>query len=157
MTTVVTVAHTGITVRSLEAATAFWVQALGASVEREFALEGDFASDVTGVAGAQISAAVLLLGGHRIELLEYLQPTHREHLKPRPNDLGSWHLALEVTDLDLTAARCGAHDWRLAGAARTMTAGPRAGTRFAYLHDQDGATLELIEQPARDLSSSSDR
>jgi len=145
MTTVVGVAHTGITVRSLETAVAFWVEALGAEVERTFALDGDFAADVTGVAGARIRAAVLVLGDHRIELLEYREPTRRQHLKPRPHDLGSWHLALDVTDLDRTVARCGEYGWRLAGATGTMMAGPRAGTRFAYLHDPDGATLELIQ------------
>lgn len=149
MTTVVSVAHTGITVRSLETAAAVWVGALGAEVERRFVLDGAFAADVTGVAGARISAAVLVLGGHRIELLEYLEPAGRQHLKPRPNDLGSWHLALDVTDLDRTIARCGEHGWRLAGAIGTMTTGPRAGTRFAYLHDRDGATLELIQGVAR--------
>lgn len=147
--TVVSVVHTGITVRSLATAVAFWVGALGAEVEREFTLAGDFAADVTGVTGARITAAVLQLGAHRIELLEYLEPTHRQHLKPRPNDLGSWHLALEVTDLDRTITRCSDYGWRLAGGIGTMATGPRAGTQFAYLHDRDGATLELIQGSAR--------
>jgi len=148
MTTVVRVAHTGITVRSVKTATAFWVEALGATVEREFTLHGGFAADVTGVTGARINAAVLLLGGHRVELLEYLEPTRRQHLRPRPNDLGSWHLALDVNDLEQVLTRCGDHGWRLAGAIGTMTTGPRTGTRFAYLHDADGSTLELIQQAA---------
>lgn len=148
MAHVLGVAHTGITVRSLDASVAFWVEVLGAEVDRTFALNGDFAADVTGVLGARISAALLRLGDHRIELLEYLEPAQRDHLRPRPNDLGSWHLALDVTDLDSIVVRCGEHGWRLAGAVGAMSTGPRTGTRFAYLHDQDGATLELIQPPS---------
>ncbi|GGF46956.1 hypothetical protein GCM10011519_21200 [Marmoricola endophyticus] len=145
MSGVLAVAHTGITVRSLDRAVGFWVDVLGAEVERRFVLEGEFAADVTGVPGARISAAVLLLGQHRLELLEYLAPAQRDHVRPRPNDLGSWHLAVEVADLAEVARRCEEYDWRLAGRPRTMADGPRAGTTFAYLHDEDGCTLELIE------------
>lgn len=147
MSTVLGVAHTGITVRDLEASVAFWVQALGARLERRFELGGTFAADVTGVPGASMEVAVVEVGGYRLELLQYLAPEHRDHLRPRPQDLGSWHLALDVADLDQVAARCAEHGWRLRGAAATMPDGPRAGTRFAYLEDPDGAVLELV-QPA---------
>jgi len=139
------VAHTGITVRDLDASVAFWVGALDARVERRFELGGTFAADVTGVPGARIEAAVVLVGTHRLELLQYLAPEHREHLRPRPHDLGMWHLALDVADLDQVAARCAEHGWGLRGAVATMADGPRAGTRFAYLEDRDGAVLELVE------------
>ncbi len=147
MSTVLGVAHTGITVRDLDAAASFWVGALDARVERRFELGGTFAADVTGVPGARIEVAVVLVGGHRVELLQYLAPAHRDHLRPRPQDLGSWHLALDVADVDQVAARCAEHGWRLRGAVATMADGPRAGTRFAYLEDPDGAVLELV-QPA---------
>lgn len=148
----VSTAHTGITVRDLDASLAFWTQVFGAQLERRFDLSGGFAADVTGVLDAHISAAVVVLGGNRLELLQYLRPAERDHLRPRPCDLGSWHVALTVEDTDdITdvVASCAEHGWRLAGTVRTMTDGPRAGARFAYLHDPDGATLELIQEARR--------
>lgn len=148
----VSTAHTGITVRDLDTSLAFWTEVLGARLERRFDLSGDFAAEVTGVPDAHIRAAVVALGENRLELLQYLQPAERGHLRPRPCDLGSWHLALTVADTDdITdvVASCAQHGWRLAGSVRTMTDGPRAGARFAYLHDPDGATLELIHDARR--------
>ena len=145
-------AHTGITVRDLDASAAFWTQVLGAQLERRFDLSGGFAADVTGVPDAHISAAVVALGGNRLELLQYLRPAERDHLRPRPCDLGSWHMALTVEntdDITDVVTSCAEHGWRLAGTVRTMTDGPRAGARFAYLHDPDGATLELIQEARR--------
>lgn len=146
------IAHTGITVRDLDASLAFWTQVLGAQLERRFELSGDFAADVTGVPDAHISAAVVTLGENRLELLQYLRPAERDHLRPRPCDLGSWHVALTVEntdDITDVVASCAEHGWRLAGTVRTMTDGPRAGARFAYLHDPDSATLELIQEARR--------
>lgn len=146
------IAHTGITVRDLDASLAFWTQVLGAQLERRFELSGDFAADVTGVPDAHISAAVVTLGENRLELLQYLRPAERDHLCPRPCDPGSWHMALTVENIDdITdvVASCAEYGWRLAGTVRTMTDGPRAGARFAYLHDPDGATLELIQEARR--------
>jgi len=144
------VEHTGITVTDLDRAVDFWVGTLGCTLAREGRLTGEFAADVTGVPGADISMAVVLApGGHRIELLQYHRPEDRRCLRPRPCDVGSVHLALTVDDLDAvldSAARAG---WEPAGRPRAMEGGPRAGTRFAYMHDaQDGITLELIEPPA---------
>lgn len=143
--TVDSVAHTGITVTDLEASIRFWSGVLQFEVERRFELSGDFAAEVTGVPGAHVLAAVLGGGGHRIELLQYLQPRQRSHLRPRPCDVGSVHLAINVDDLTAAAAACAAHGWSLAGEPQTMLSGARAGTRFAYLHDSDGLTLELIQ------------
>lgn len=150
MSAVRSVAHTGITVRDLPASIAFWTQAVGGVEERRFALSGDFAAGVTGVPGAAIEAAVVgLPGGHRVELLQYTSPAGGD-LSGRPCDVGAWHLALETDDLDALVERCVRYGWVAAGPAPTMAEGPRAGTRFVYLRDEDGATLELIEEPSGD-------
>ena len=147
--TIRSVAHTGITVTDLEVSIRFWTEVLQFRVERRFELSGDFAAKVTGVSGAHITAAVLAGAGHRIELLQYLQPSHRSHMRPRPCDVGSLHLAVDVDDLMAVTNACAKYGWSVAGEPQTMLEGPRAGTRFAYLHDEDGLTLELIEEATR--------
>lgn len=143
--------HTGITVTDLDRALAFWRDTLGFPLSHQGRLTGDFAAGVTGVEGADISLAVVVApGGHRVELLQYHAPPSRTRMRPRPCDVGSVHLALTVDDLDAVLEAAAGAGWRSAGPPQEMAEGPRAGTRFAYLHDtEDGTTLELI-QPAAD-------
>lgn len=62
--------HTGFTVADIERSLAFWQDVLGFELSHRAHHTGDLASEVTGVAGAEISIAVLKAPGHRIELLE---------------------------------------------------------------------------------------
>lgn len=140
--------HTGITVSDLERSLTLWRDVLGFELSHRAQLTGEFAAGVTGVAGAEISIAVVVApGGHRIELLEYQQPSDRAHLLPRPCDVGAVHVALRVDDIDSVLAAVVETGGQAAGSPQTMATGPRAGTRFAYMHDPDGTTIELI-QPA---------
>lgn len=146
--TVHAVEHTGITVTDLERSLAFWTDVLGFELSHRAQLSGKFAAGVTGVSGAEISIAVVLApDGYRIELLQYHQPAERSHLQPRPCDVGSVHLALCVDDIDTVLAAVAEYSWQPASPPQTMPSGPRAGTRFAYMSDPDGTTIELI-QPA---------
>ncbi|KAJ6526214.1 hypothetical protein DFH09DRAFT_1371675 [Mycena vulgaris] len=107
--------------------------------------EGEDASLITGVPGAEILIAMLNApGGHRIELLQYLAPAERAHHRPRPCDVGSVHLAFTVDNIEemlaaLLAAGCVVHG---------RPHGP-PGEELVYLHDFDGVTIELMQQPKR--------
>jgi catechol 2,3-dioxygenase-like lactoylglutathione lyase family enzyme len=142
------VAHTGITVRDLEASIAFWRDVLGFEVQRRMEMSGEFAAQVTGVPDAHFVLAALAGGGHHIELLQYSRPAHRDHVCPRPCDVGSFHVAVNVDDLDATAELCAQHGFTPAGAPQSVTEGPLAGCRFVYLRDRDGLTVELIQTPS---------
>lgn len=138
--------HTGITVSDLERSLVFWRDVLGFELSHRAQLTGEFAAGVTGVLGAEISIAVVVApGGHSIELLQYHQPADRAHLRPRPCDVGSVHLAVTVDDIDAVLETSADFGWLPAGAPQTMTSDPRAGTRLAYMHDPDGTTVELIQ------------
>ena len=141
------VAHTGITVRDLEASISFWRDVLGFELQHRLELSGQFAEQITGVADAHILLAVLSRGEHGIELLEYLRPAVRAHVCPRPCDVGSFHVAVSVDDLDMAAATCAEHGWQLTGEPQTGVDGPLAGSRFAYLRNRDGSIVELIQNP----------
>ena len=138
--------HTGITVTDLERSLVFWRDVLGFDLSYRAQLSGEFVAGVTGVPGAEISMAmVTALGGHCIELLQYHQPAERAHLRPRPCDVGSVHLALRVDDIDAVLAAAADSGWQPAGEPQTMATGARAGTRFVYMHDPDGTLIELIQ------------
>ena len=147
--------HTGITVASLERSLAFWRDGLGFELSHSAHQTGELATEITGVAGAEIRLAVLKApGGHKIELLEYLAPPDRKkHVDLRPCDVGSVHVALLVDDLDAVLESIAASGWKGAGKPQTLTTGPNAGKRVVYVRDPDGTTIEFMEMPKQNSST----
>jgi glyoxylase I family protein len=139
--------HTGVTVTNLERSLAFWQDVLGFELSHRAHHTGDLASEVTGVPGAEILLAVLKGYGHKIELLEYLAPSDRKHVDPRPCDVGSVHVALTVDNLDSVLSAIAASDWKAAGKPQTLKTGPNAGKRVIYVRDPDGTTIEFMQLP----------
>jgi len=140
--------HTGITVSNLERSLAFWQNVLGFELSHRAHQTAELASEITGVAGAEISIAVVKApGGHKIELLEYLAPPDRKHVDLRPCDVGSVHVALTVDNLDAVLNAIAASGWKAAGKPQTLTTGPNAGKRVVYVRDPDGTTIEFMEVP----------
>jgi glyoxylase I family protein len=140
--------HTGITVSNLEQSLAFWQNVLGFEFSHRAHQTAELASEITGVAGAEISIAVVKApGGHKIELLEYLAPPDRKHVDLRPCDVGSVHVALTVDNLDAVLSAIAASGWKTAGRPQTLQSGPNAGKRVVYVRDPDGTTIEFMEVP----------
>lgn len=138
--------HTGITVRDMDASLAFWQDVLDFKLMYRAHRTGRFASEVTGVPGAEIEIAVLLAPGHKIELLHYLAPRGQSY-KPMSNDCGSLHLAFDIDDLDAALAHIAACGWTALGSPQVIDDGARRGTRVVYVRDPDGTTIELMQPP----------
>jgi len=143
--------HTGITVSNLERSLAFWHDLLGFEYSHTTHQKGKIAEEITGVAGAEISLAVVKApGGHKIELLEYLAPAGRKkHIDLRPCDIGHVHVALSVDELDSVLQKISASGWKAAGRPQVLETGPNAGKRVVYIRDPDGTTIEFMELPAK--------
>ena len=141
--------HTGITVSNLERSLEFWQNVLGFEFSHRAHQTSEMASEITGVAGAEIRLAVVKApGGHKIELLEYLAPPDRKrHVDLRPCDVGSVHIAFTVDDLDAILQKIAASGWKAAGKPQTLQSGPNAGKRVIYVRDPDGTTIEFMEMP----------
>ena len=140
--------HTGITVSNLERSLTFWRDVLGFELSHTAHQAGEMASEITGVAGAEIKLAVVKTpGGHKIELLEYLAPPDRTDVDLRPCDVGSVHVALIVDDLDAILSAITAPGWKAAGKPQTLQSGPNAGKRVVYVRDPDGTTIEFMQRP----------
>jgi catechol 2,3-dioxygenase-like lactoylglutathione lyase family enzyme len=141
--------HTGITVSNLERSLSFWRDLLGFKLSHRAHQVGELAEQITGVPGAEISLAVLKTPtGHKIELLEYLAPADRQHLRPRPCDVGSAHVALTVDNLDSVLDAIAAFGWKTTGEPQTLKSGPNAGKRVVYVRDPDGTTIEFMQPPS---------
>ncbi len=140
--------HTGITVSNLERSLKFWQNVLGFEFSHRVHQASEMASQITGVAGAEIKLAVVKApGGHKIELLEYLAPPDRKQgVDLRPCDVGSVHVALTVDNLDAVLSKIAASGWKAAGKPETLKSGPNAGKRVVYVRDPDGTTIEFMQQ-----------
>jgi catechol 2,3-dioxygenase-like lactoylglutathione lyase family enzyme len=141
--------HTGFTVANIERSLVFWHDVLGFKLSHRAHHTGDLASEVTGVAGAEISIAVLKGYGHKIELLEYHAPLDRKRADLRPCDVGSVHVALLVDNLDAVLSAIAESGWKAAGKPQTLKSGPNAGKRVIYVRDPDGTTIEFMQPPPR--------
>ncbi len=142
--------HTGITVSNLERSLEFWQNVLGFEFSHRAHQTSEMASEITGVAGAEIKLAVVKApGGHKIELLEYLAPPDRKHVNFRPCDVGSVHVAFTVDKLDAILEKIAASGWKAAGKPQTLKTGPNAGKRVVYVRDPDGTTIEFMQQTSK--------
>lgn len=141
------VSHTGITVADLDRSLEFWSGALGFEVLSRSVASGPHAENVSGVPGAVIKVAMVRGGGHTLELLQYLQPADRQTFRPRSCDVGSWHMALLIDDMQQHLAALAEHGFHPLNPPMAIESGPRAGGQTVYTRDPDGTTIELIQPP----------
>lgn len=147
---VVAIAHTAIAVSDLDHQVGYWRQVLGFTLDGTAEVGGPLPEDETGVPGLRSRIAVLTKHGHSVELYEPVAPADRRTYRPSPADVGSWHLALVVTDLDGLIGLSAGWGWRVRGKVAVVETGPGPiGARLAYLHNADGTILEFVQLPAR--------
>ncbi|MGW6007446.1 VOC family protein [Streptomyces sp. NPDC055210] len=128
--------HVGISVPDLEAATAWYCDALDLTAAPVFAIPG---TDLRGV-------MLLHAGGYRIELL------HRPSARPGPTPgsaldaagtHGFGHMCLCVEDVTAEFARLVAAG---AGVSMTPRPAPRPGAVMAFVTDPYGNLIELLDR-----------
>jgi catechol 2,3-dioxygenase-like lactoylglutathione lyase family enzyme len=143
--------HVGMSVRSLDAALAFWEPFLGHAARWRAILDRPYLGRHVGYPGVTIDAAFVdLPGGGVLELLEY-RVDDKVDLPEATANPGSVHLCLEVADAGETwthAVACGASPV-LADGPVEVDAGPNRGARASYLRIHDGITLELFQPAGR--------
>ena len=141
-----TLNHTGITVADLDRAEKMFRELFGFETISRAPRNPDLISRVIGVPDARVEIAYMRNGAATLELLCYSGPSARGDFRPRPCDLGSLHLGLDVDDIDATLKDCFAWSLELLGEVVVIDAGPNKGKRIAYLRNPgDGLVLELIE------------
>jgi catechol 2,3-dioxygenase-like lactoylglutathione lyase family enzyme len=142
------VSHTGLTVSDLDEALRFWTEVLGFESLGSGEFGGTFVESSIGVPGAHVRAAMVSKDGASIELVQFTAPEDRKTMRPRPCDVGSFHVAVEVDDIEAVAETCAGHGWDMPGRIETYSEGSLAGTKVVYLFNDDGTVIELIQLPA---------
>ena len=140
--------HTSFTVSDLDRAVSFFCDAIGLEVVSIASRDPALIETIVGVEGAEVMVAYLTGHGHTMELIEYEAPAERDHVRPRPCDVGFAHIAYDVTDLDGVLAAAAEHGVHPINPPASVDQGPNAGLRVVYARDPDGITIEFIEKPA---------
>ena len=140
--------HVGVTVADMDRAVAFWTALLDSAARERTVLHGPQLGTMVGYPGIHIERCwVDLPGGMALELLRYLDRGEAPY-DPGTAHPGNVHVCLRVDDMEAAhahAVACGATP--VSERPIDVAAGPRAGTRLAYLRDPDGVTIELVQEP----------
>lgn len=149
--------HVGLTVPDIDAATAFFVRGLQATVlydtfdRHEPPRDSDQTHERLGIPSTMAQRAIRMItlpNGPGIELFQYQGPD--QDSPAVPSDLGWQHVGIYVDDVDVALERVEA-----AGAQRNADprdlGGPEGGegNRFVYVRTPWGSTIELISYPSR--------
>jgi catechol 2,3-dioxygenase-like lactoylglutathione lyase family enzyme len=142
------IVHVAIAVSDLQQHIEFWQQVLGFKLDGTAEVGGALPEDETGVPGIRSKIAQLTNYGLSIELYEPTAPEDRRTYRPSPVDIGSWHLAFKVSDLDDIIRVSAKWGWQVRGKVAVVEEGPGpVGARLAYLHNADGTIIELVQLP----------
>ena len=143
-----TVHHVGVTVVDMDRSVDFWERLLDATARDRRTLQGPQLGTMVGYPGIRIESCwVDLPGGVALELLQYLDRDEAPY-DPGTAHPGNVHVCLLVEDMDAAHGRavaCGATP--VSERPIDVAAGPRAGSRLAYLRNLDGVTIELLQPP----------
>ncbi|WP_424949882.1 VOC family protein [Deinococcus sp.] len=143
---VLNIVHVAIAVSDLQQQLGYWQGVLGFRLDGTAEVGGTLPEDETGVPGIRSKIAQLTRDGLSVELYQPVAPEGRQTYRPSPADIGSWHLALRVGDLDELIRVSGEWGWRVRGKIAVVEEGPGpVGARLAYLHNADGTILEFVQ------------
>lgn len=146
----VTVNHTGITVKNLDRAEALFRDIFGFETFSRAPRDPAVISAVVGVPGCEVEIVYMRNGPANIELLCYSSPRDRQDFRPRPVDLGSLHMAVNVTDMDAMLEKVRAWPMQQIGDLITIDQGPNTGSRIVYFRTpEEGLIIEMIEKTSR--------
>jgi methylmalonyl-CoA/ethylmalonyl-CoA epimerase len=128
--------HVAIVVRDIEAALAFWRDALGLELDRTERVDAE-----------EVNVAFMPAGGSEIELLAPTTETSGVARYLNKRGPGVHHICLEVDDIEATLARLKAHNIRL------IDESPRGGSggkKYAFVHPEgaNGVLVELYQLPS---------
>lgn len=146
------VEHIGLTVPDLEAATRFFTDVIGAETLYDigpFERPDDWmATHLATHPRARINKmrVIKIANGPVLELFEFTSPDQRTQ-SPRNSDVGGWHIAFYVDDMDQALVALKAHGCEIQSGPVDMTEGPSAGLTWLYFTAPWGQQLELVSYP----------
>ena len=145
--------HTGVTVPSMKEGLDFFVGIMGCKEAMSFGPfsdpHGTFMQDTLNVnPRAEIKQITMVRcgTGSNIELFEYASPDQKTVL-PKNSDVGGYHIAFYVDDINKAATYLQAHGVRTLAGPLPVKEGPAAGQTILYFLAPWGMQCELITYP----------
>ena len=136
--------HVGVTVRDLDAVTAFFVS-LGLEIEGRGVVEGEFIDTVIGIPDSMTDIVMLRTteGGTTVELSSFIRPEPEQVASPAmATQLGLRSLAFEVDDLDGYVDRLADDGYSLVGGVGRY----ENVWRMAYVRGPEQIIVALAER-----------
>lgn len=141
------IAHTGLTVSSLERSLAFYRDALGLELLLEQEKQGGYLAAIVGYPDVHVRMAQLAApDGGRIELFQYLRPQGSGKAS-EPCNVGITHICLVVADVHDAYARLVEAGAQPFSRPVAIDSGANRGAWGLYVRDPDGIVLELLQPP----------
>ena len=145
--------HIGMTVPDIAEATAFFTDVLGCAKATSFGPfrddEGTFMQDLLNVDPRAVINEITLIrcgNGSNIELFDYDAPDQQTTF-PRNSDIGGYHVAFYVDDIDAAAEYLKGKGIRTLLGPLPVTEGPAAGQTILYFYTPWGLQMEAISFP----------
>lgn len=103
-------------------------------------------SQVTNHPDPIVDIAYLEGGGFVLEVLSYSQTSGTASYKPRPVDVGHWHLSINIEDMEMVRREAQAYGLTEVGQMIVVSAGPNKGNKIVYLATAEGVIIELTQK-----------
>jgi len=137
--------HVNVVVTDMERSIVFYSTLLGLNVVMDRPLAGEWFERVTGLKDARARCVILAApnGACRIELLQFADASPAQ--AALPSTPGLRHVALRVDDIDGCLAILRQRFGQRVETTDVPTDIVRGGKRMCYIHDPDGAMIELCQ------------
>tara|TARA_B100000315_G_scaffold138937_1_gene127954 strand:- start:398 stop:841 length:444 start_codon:yes stop_codon:yes gene_type:complete len=139
--------HTGFVVKDLDKSIDFYTNVLGMELGGRMERQGEYINQVLAFPDAHIKGAFIDKGegGHRLELIQYINPASGQS-KFNRNDVGASHLAFYVEDMDRLYSEASQRGCTFNNPPASVYDDQGKLTRkAAYAQDPDGNWLEFVE------------
>jgi lactoylglutathione lyase len=150
--------HFSFTVSDLDAAVAFYVDALGCTFVQQQEQDNAYTRRLVGYPDAHLRIAQIRIGsrpglsGHDLELVQYLAPPGSRGDTNISNP-GASHLAFAVSDLQSEYARLTGLGVRFFSEPNEITTGVNRGGSAVYFYGPDDIVHELVQPPPHVLAA----
>jgi catechol 2,3-dioxygenase-like lactoylglutathione lyase family enzyme len=145
---IIGVDHFGVTVSDMERSLVFWRDLLGLEEVGRGVVEWPHLDRLVGLSDTKIEWVELRIpGGGTVELSRYHRPIGNPVPPGEENEPGRSHISLLVGDLAAMLAKLVAAGVRSRTPAPVdLEVGAYAGGKAAYVFDDDGVEIELIQR-----------
>lgn len=137
--------HTGLVVEDLDRFIGIMTGLFNYEVVDRGARNVAQQSRVTGHKDAKAEIVYLKGGGYLIEAICYRETGGTKAYRPRPVDIGHWHLSINIEEIDQVRKDAKQYGMIEVGEKIVVNAGPNQGNQIIYLATQEGIIIELTQ------------